>query len=71
MDELEKIKKKLKAAAGSQSEETRLIELFESGSAGLASQTSAGVREEVEKKLDDFTEAISEKAAEIQKLLRE
>ena len=71
MDDLEKIKKKLKAAAVNKSEEKHLMELFESGSAGLASQTSAGVQAEVEKRLDDFMEDIDDKAAGIRKMLRE
>lgn len=71
MDDLEKIEKKLRAAASDNGEEERLVELFETACAGLASQTSSGVKDEVEKTLGELMVAISEKAGAIEALLRE
>ena len=71
MDGLEKIEKKLRASATDKSEERRLGELFETACAGLASQTSTGVKDEVEKTLGELVVAISEKAGAIEALLRE
>lgn len=71
MDDLEKIEKKLRAAASDNGEEQRLVELFETACSGLASQTSSGVRDEVEKTLGELMAFINEKAGVIEVLLRE
>lgn len=71
LEELEQIRKKLKSAADDKSEEERLLGLFDSACEGLASQTSAGVREEVEEALGVQVEAIEQKAAAIKRMLRE
>jgi len=71
LDELEEIEMRLKAAASDSSEEQRLSELFQKAREGLSSQTSAGVKEEVEESLGKLMDALGEKAEAIQGIFRE
>ena len=71
MDELEEIRKRLKAGASDSSEEEICLNLFSKACEGLASHTAGGVREEVEESLGALVEETDEKAGAIRALIRE
>lgn len=71
MDEIRMIEERLRSAAAGEGEEARLLELFGKAREGLSSQTSGGVRSEVEARLDGLLEVVVDRAAAIRNNLRE
>jgi hypothetical protein len=70
MDSLKKIRDRLEELPTSEEERPRLLELFECACEGLASQTTRGIKEAVEERLEAILEELEEKAIVIERRIK-
>ncbi len=71
MDDLDRIRQRLRESAADREEQDRLVALFDRACAGLESGTAKGVKAEMETRFQELLEKLEQNAETVRETIRE